>query len=188
MVPGLTGAKMSSSEEVRSYKLSLSWKEVIGVQDFDGKFSQHAVHLHFIICFCFQESKIDLLDSKEDVKKKLKKAFCEPGNIQNNGVLSFVKYVLFPLRGGRNYFSISSCNLASDFLFFRQINLNNQMSWSFVLLCFSVLHQERCKVGRRQSLQCVWGSGEGLRCRGEGRINWFIWTMKSSRNELWINL
>uniref|UniRef100_A0AAX7V6T0 Tyrosine--tRNA ligase n=1 Tax=Astatotilapia calliptera TaxID=8154 RepID=A0AAX7V6T0_ASTCA len=60
MVPGLTGAKMSSSEE---------------------------------------ESKIDLLDSKEDVKKKLKKAFCEPGNIQNNGVLSFVKYVLFPLRG-----------------------------------------------------------------------------------------
>uniref|UniRef100_A0A674NR43 Tyrosine--tRNA ligase n=1 Tax=Takifugu rubripes TaxID=31033 RepID=A0A674NR43_TAKRU len=60
MVPGLTGAKMSSSEE---------------------------------------ESKIDLLDSKEDVKKKLKKAFCEPGNIQNNGVLSFVKYVLFPLCG-----------------------------------------------------------------------------------------
>ncbi|MEQ2260457.1 Tyrosine--tRNA ligase, cytoplasmic [Xenotaenia resolanae] len=60
MVPGLTGAKMSSSEE---------------------------------------ESKIDLLDSKEDVKKKLKKAFCEPRNIQNNGVLSFVKHVLFPLRG-----------------------------------------------------------------------------------------
>ncbi|XP_029022097.1 tyrosine--tRNA ligase, cytoplasmic [Betta splendens] len=60
MVPGLTGTKMSSSEE---------------------------------------ESKIDLLDSKEDVKKKLKKAFCEPGNIQNNGVLSFVKFVLFPLRG-----------------------------------------------------------------------------------------
>lgn len=49
---------------------------------------------------CLQESKIDLLDSKEDVKKKLKKAFCEPGNIQNNGVLSFVKHVLFPLHGG----------------------------------------------------------------------------------------
>ncbi|XP_061838309.2 tyrosine--tRNA ligase, cytoplasmic isoform X1 [Nerophis lumbriciformis] len=60
MVPGLTGAKMSSSEE---------------------------------------ESKIDLLDSKEDLKKKLKKAFCEPGNIQNNGLLSFVKFVLFPLGG-----------------------------------------------------------------------------------------
>ncbi|TNN40495.1 Tyrosine--tRNA ligase, cytoplasmic [Liparis tanakae] len=62
MVPGLTGAKMSSSEE---------------------------------------DSKIDLVDSAAEVKKKLKKAFCEPGNIQNNGVLSFVKSVVFPLGGGR---------------------------------------------------------------------------------------
>ncbi|XP_030884899.1 tyrosine--tRNA ligase, cytoplasmic [Leptonychotes weddellii] len=44
------------------------------------------------------ESKIDLLDRKEDVKKKLKKAFCEPGNVENNGVLSFIKHVLFPLK------------------------------------------------------------------------------------------
>lgn len=58
MVPGLTGGKMSSSEE---------------------------------------DSKIDLLDSAAQVKKKLKKAFCEPGNIADNGVLSFVKHVLFPL-------------------------------------------------------------------------------------------
>lgn len=59
MVPGLTGTKMSSSEE---------------------------------------DSKIDLLDEKADVKKKLKKAFCEPGNVENNGVLSFIKHVLFPLK------------------------------------------------------------------------------------------
>ena len=59
MVPGLTGSKMSSSEE---------------------------------------ESKIDLLDQKEDVKKKLKKAFCEPGNVENNGVLAFIRHVLFPLK------------------------------------------------------------------------------------------
>jgi len=58
MVPGLTGAKMSSSEA---------------------------------------ESKIDLLDSAADIKKKLKKAFCEPGNIADNGVLSFCKYVIFPV-------------------------------------------------------------------------------------------
>lgn len=44
-----------------------------------------------------EESKIDLLDSAANVKKKMKKAFCEPGNIENNGVLSFAKYVLFPL-------------------------------------------------------------------------------------------
>lgn len=58
MIPGLTGAKMSSSEE---------------------------------------DSKIDLLDSSASVKKKMKKAFCEPGKVENNGVLAFAKYVLFPL-------------------------------------------------------------------------------------------
>lgn len=58
MVPGLTGGKMSASEE---------------------------------------DSKIDLLDNPANVKKKLKKAFCEPGNITDNGVLSFSKHVIFPL-------------------------------------------------------------------------------------------
>jgi len=58
LVPGLTGGKMSSSEE---------------------------------------ESKIDILDSPSAVKKKLKKAFCEPGNITENGLLAFAKYVIFGL-------------------------------------------------------------------------------------------
>ncbi|XP_049767790.1 tyrosine--tRNA ligase, cytoplasmic isoform X1 [Schistocerca cancellata] len=44
-----------------------------------------------------EDSKIDLLDSPAAVKKKLKKAFCEPGNVQDNGVLAFAKHVLFPL-------------------------------------------------------------------------------------------
>ncbi|XP_071506969.1 tyrosine--tRNA ligase, cytoplasmic-like [Diadema antillarum] len=57
MVPGLTGTKMSSSEE---------------------------------------DSKIDLLDDAAALKRKIKKAFCEPRNIENNGVLSFVKFVLLP--------------------------------------------------------------------------------------------
>lgn len=57
-VPGLAGAKMSSSED---------------------------------------DSKIDLLDNAATVKKKLKKAFCEPGNIVDNGVLAFSKHSLFPL-------------------------------------------------------------------------------------------
>ncbi|XP_034947749.1 tyrosine--tRNA ligase, cytoplasmic [Chelonus insularis] len=58
MIPGLAGAKMSSSEE---------------------------------------DSKIDLLDNASAVKKKLKKAFCEPGNIVDNGILAFSKHVIFPL-------------------------------------------------------------------------------------------
>jgi len=48
-----------------------------------------------------EESKIDLLDSPAQVKKKLSKAFCEEGNIANNGVLSFAKHVLFPLNEGK---------------------------------------------------------------------------------------
>lgn len=45
------------------------------------------------------ESKIDLLDSEGDVNSKIKQAFCEPGNIDNNGLLAFAKFVIFPLLG-----------------------------------------------------------------------------------------
>lgn len=45
-----------------------------------------------------EDSKIDLLDSPAALKKKLKRAFCEPGNVKDNGVLSFCQHVLFPLR------------------------------------------------------------------------------------------
>ncbi|KAI9030860.1 tyrosyl-tRNA synthetase [Phycomyces nitens] len=44
------------------------------------------------------DSKIDFLDSAKDVQKKIKKAFCEEGNIAENGILSFVKSVYFPLK------------------------------------------------------------------------------------------
>ena len=44
-----------------------------------------------------EDSKIDLLDAPDAVKKKLKKAFCEPGNIADNGVLAFAKHVVFSL-------------------------------------------------------------------------------------------
>lgn len=60
LVPGLTGSKMSSSEE---------------------------------------DSKIDLLDPPDAIKRKLKKAFCAPGDIEQNGVLAFVRHVIFPLFG-----------------------------------------------------------------------------------------
>ncbi|XP_077277830.1 tyrosyl-tRNA synthetase [Temnothorax americanus] len=68
MIPGLAGAKMSSSEE---------------------------------------DSKIDLLDNPATIKKKLKKAFCEPGNITDNGVLTFCKHVVFPLFKDGEVFNIS---------------------------------------------------------------------------------
>lgn len=43
------------------------------------------------------DSKIDLLDEPTAVAAKIKKAFCEEGNIEQNGVLPFVKHVLFPV-------------------------------------------------------------------------------------------
>ncbi|XP_035777996.1 tyrosine--tRNA ligase, cytoplasmic-like [Anopheles albimanus] len=44
-----------------------------------------------------EDSKIDLLDSAAKVKSKIKKAFCEPGNIEDNGLLKFVKHVIYPM-------------------------------------------------------------------------------------------
>lgn len=42
-------------------------------------------------------SKIDFLDPPAVVRQKLKKAFCEPGNVTENGVLAFVEAVLIPI-------------------------------------------------------------------------------------------
>ncbi|KAF3906388.1 hypothetical protein ABW20_dc0104687 [Dactylellina cionopaga] len=42
-------------------------------------------------------SKIDLLDSAADVEKKLKKAVCAPKEVEGNGVVAFVEFVLLPI-------------------------------------------------------------------------------------------
>ncbi|KAJ3355739.1 hypothetical protein HDU83_002744 [Entophlyctis luteolus] len=43
------------------------------------------------------DSKIDLLDDEKSIRKKLGKAFCEEGNVDDNPILSFLKIVIFPL-------------------------------------------------------------------------------------------
>jgi len=47
------------------------------------------------------DSKIDLLDDPAAVARKVRKAFCEEGNVTENGLLSFAKAVLFPLLDGK---------------------------------------------------------------------------------------
>ncbi|KAH9939665.1 tyrosyl-tRNA synthetase [Epithele typhae] len=42
-------------------------------------------------------SKIDFLDPPEAVRRKIKSAFCEEGNVAENGVLAFVDAVLIPV-------------------------------------------------------------------------------------------
>ena len=48
------------------------------------------------------DSKIDLLDQTDVVKRKLKKAYCPPKQVDGNGVMSFVEYVLLPASALKN--------------------------------------------------------------------------------------
>ncbi|KAI5305564.1 hypothetical protein KEM55_008935, partial [Ascosphaera atra] len=43
------------------------------------------------------DSKIDLLDGADAVKRKLKKAYAMPKEVEGNGIISFVEYVLLPI-------------------------------------------------------------------------------------------
>ena len=68
-----------------------------------------------------------MLDSSAVVKRKLKKAFCEPGNIQDNGILSFAKYVLFPLFPEGEFNSTRLCHLLFIIIYTQR---DPQISWS----------------------------------------------------------
>ncbi len=43
-------------------------------------------------------SKIGVTDTEEELKKKMKDAFCEAGVVEGNGVLMFMEQVVFPLK------------------------------------------------------------------------------------------
>ena len=48
------------------------------------------------------DSKIDLLDTPDVVRKKLKKAYAVPKEVEGNGIVSFIEYVLLPVSGLKN--------------------------------------------------------------------------------------
>ena len=48
------------------------------------------------------KSKIDLLDDEATIKSKLKKAYCEEGVIEDNGVLAFLKHVIMVIKQDNN--------------------------------------------------------------------------------------
>ncbi|KAG7210416.1 hypothetical protein KM043_011948 [Ampulex compressa] len=76
-----------------------------------------------------EDSKIDLLDNAAAVKKKLKKAFCEPGNITDNGILAFSKHVIFPLfKAGESYNVPRSKEFGGDVSFTNYEDLENAFS------------------------------------------------------------
>ncbi|CCK68942.1 tyrosine--tRNA ligase TYS1 KNAG_0B05090 [Huiozyma naganishii CBS 8797] len=43
-------------------------------------------------------SKIDLLEDPKVVKKKINSAYCSPGDVEENGLLSFVQFVVAPIQ------------------------------------------------------------------------------------------
>ena len=54
-----------------------------------------------------EKGKIDLLDTEEDVKKKINAAYCVAGSMENNGVMAFLKYVVMTLKeDGKSGFMI----------------------------------------------------------------------------------
>lgn len=48
------------------------------------------------------DSKIDILDTADAVRKKLRKAYAAAGEIEGNGIVSFVEYVLLPISSLRD--------------------------------------------------------------------------------------
>ena len=60
------------------------------------------------------DSKIDFLDPPDAVRRKIKKAFCEEGNVEDNGVLAFVEAVLIPISELRLERAAEKINLDSD--------------------------------------------------------------------------
>ena len=45
------------------------------------------------------KSKIDLLDSKKDIEKKVNSAYCVEGSLKDNGVIAFVEHFIFSFKG-----------------------------------------------------------------------------------------
>ncbi|XP_031343291.1 tyrosine--tRNA ligase, cytoplasmic-like [Photinus pyralis] len=67
------------------------------------------------------ERKVDILESMATLKNKMKKAFCEKGNVENNGLLSLLKHVIFPLlmKADEKFVITRSKNHGGDIVFER---------------------------------------------------------------------
>lgn len=68
------------------------------------------------------DSKIDILDTADAVKKKLKKAYAAAKEVEGNGIISFVEYVLLPLSAlrredGRAHFVIEDEREGKQFVY-----------------------------------------------------------------------
>lgn len=72
------------------------------------------------------DSKIDILDTPEAVKKKLRKAHAAPKEVEGNGLISFVEYVLLPVsdlqKDGKPEFVVEQREGEGDPFIYNDIN------------------------------------------------------------------
>lgn len=74
------------------------------------------------------DSKIDLLDSAEDVERKLGGAACDPAS-PDNGVMAFVNYVVFPVLDGQGrLFQLENGDVYTTFEQLKEAFINHRIS------------------------------------------------------------
>lgn len=73
------------------------------------------------------DSKIDLLDSAEDVEQKLSRASCDPAS-PDNGVMAFVNYVVFPVLEGQGRMFESNDQIYLNFQQLKTDFINHKVS------------------------------------------------------------
>ncbi|MEM2175021.1 MAG: tyrosine--tRNA ligase, partial [Candidatus Micrarchaeia archaeon] len=44
------------------------------------------------------ESHIKIYDSEKEIKEKIKKAYCPPGEIKDNPIIQIARYIIFPIK------------------------------------------------------------------------------------------
>ena len=98
------------------------------------------------------DSKIDLLDTPEVLKKKLKKAYAVPKEIEGNGIVSFVEYVLLPVSalktGGKGRFVVERREGEGEALVYENIEtLKEDYRADKVRVCsFTAYHLGNCCI------------------------------------------
>jgi tyrosyl-tRNA synthetase len=77
------------------------------------------------------DSKIDILDTPDSVRKKVRKAYAAAGKPEGNGMISFVEYVLLPTsalrsRDGKARFEVEPAEADKEPIVYSDINILKQ--------------------------------------------------------------
>jgi len=63
------------------------------------------------------DNTIFMNDSENDIGRKIKKAFCEPGNIEKNPLIDWIQYLILPIDGSINIITLNDSILTDSVLF-----------------------------------------------------------------------